>query len=168
MMDGIVCEYCGTHDSTPQRRCSACGAPLSRADTSEHVAIMTILQRVRQICKEYEDLGRCQMQETVVAKKLRNTRDAFRVPEDEKVIMLCDDTVLGTCKLGFAICEGGIFWRNHWSLPTKRTRLTWREFAEREIRVAKSNIALGSGDAIGAQIMGPAAAWNGWPTCSWI
>jgi hypothetical protein len=154
MTQDLVCEYCGTHYSAHQPHCSACGAALPRAGATRESAISSIVQCVREICQKYEDLGRCQMDESVAERKLRNARKAFRIAEDEKVIMLCDDTALGSNRLGFAICEGGVFWRNHWSLPTKRTRLTWSEFARREVTLEKNRIALGSGDAIGAQVMG--------------
>ena len=154
MAQDLVCEYCGTHYSVHQPHCSACGAALPRAGASEQAVALSIARRVRQVCQEYEDLGRCQMDETMAEKRLRNARQAFGIPDDETVIMLCDDTVLGNNRLGFAVCEGGIFWRNHWSLPTKHRRLTWSEFAGREVTLEKNRVALGGGDSIGAQVMG--------------
>lgn len=124
------------------------------ADPTEQAAAASIPERIRQICERYEDIERCCTDETIPTKKLRNAIEAFGIPEDETVIMLCDDTVLGSNKLAFAICESGIFWKNDWSVPTKRTRLTWGEFAQRDVKLEKTQIDLGRGDRIGVVVMG--------------
>ena len=124
------------------------------ADPTERAAAANIAQRIRQICEKCEDIERCHTDETAPIKKLRNAMEAFGIPEDEKVIMLCDDTVLGSNKSGFAICESGIFWKNDWSVPTKRTRLTWSKFAQRDVKLEKMQIDLGRGDRIGVAAIG--------------
>lgn len=153
MTQSFVCEYCGTHYSIHQPHCSSCGASLRNANPAEQ-AIAGIPQRIRQVCEKHEDLERCHTDATVPTKKLRNAREALGIPEDEKVVMLCDDTVLGSSELGFAICQTGIFWKNAWSLPTKRKRLTWSEFAQRDVRLEKTHIGLGRGDKIGVGVVG--------------
>jgi len=51
--------------------------------------------------------------------------------------------------VGFAICAGGLYWKNDWSVDTKRTFLSWDVFAEREISLDGYHIQLGRGDSIG-------------------
>ncbi len=47
-------------------------------------------------------------------KKLKNASEAFLFPEkDEKIILIADQTVFGSCKEGFAITEKGIYWKAH-------------------------------------------------------
>lgn len=60
-----------------------------------------------------------------------------------------DDTLLGTNREGFAVCESGLYWRNDWTSNSKRTYLSWDEFANRSIKLKDMEIKLGRGDTIG-------------------
>ena len=47
-------------------------------------------------------------------KKLKNASQAFLFPDkDEKIMLIADQTVFGSCKEGFAITEKGIYWKAH-------------------------------------------------------
>jgi len=47
-------------------------------------------------------------------KKLKNASQAFLFPEkDEKIMLIADQTVFGSCKEGFALTEKGIYWKAH-------------------------------------------------------
>lgn len=47
-------------------------------------------------------------------KKLKNASQAFLFPDkDEKIILIADQTVFGSCKEGFAMTEKGLYWKAH-------------------------------------------------------
>lgn len=47
-------------------------------------------------------------------KKLKNASNAFLFPEkDEKIMLIADQTVFGSCKEGFALTEKAIYWKAH-------------------------------------------------------
>jgi hypothetical protein len=46
------------------------------------------------------------------------------------------------------VCETGLYWRNAWDTPTKRTKLSWKQYVEREIASAEYTIELGRGDSM--------------------
>ena len=59
---------------------------------------------------------------------IKKARKNFEIPASEKAYLICDNTVLGTCKTGFAICESGIYSRQ------KQLRyISWAEFKTTEI-----------------------------------
>ena len=46
--------------------------------------------------------------------KLKNASKAFLFPDkDEKIMLIMDQTVFGSCKEGFAMTEKGIYWKAH-------------------------------------------------------
>ena len=48
--------------------------------------------------------------------KLKNASESFLFPQrDEKIILICDQTVLGSCKEGFAFTDIGLFWKAHFN-----------------------------------------------------
>lgn len=70
--------------------------------------------------------------ETIPEKKLNNAKSHLPIPDTERVVALIDATAFGSSKLGLAICEGGIYWRNNWATKTNRTFLSWDEFSASE------------------------------------
>lgn len=81
-------------------------------------------------------------------------REHFNIAENEEIIMVYDDTIFSNNKVGFAICAGGLYWKNDWAVDTNRTFLNWQAFAEREIVLEGYHIQLGRGDAIGMSGIG--------------
>lgn len=52
--------------------------------------------------------------------KLRNSSKAFLFPEkDEKILLITDQTIFGSCKEGFALTEKGIYWKAHFEKAKK-------------------------------------------------
>lgn len=46
--------------------------------------------------------------------KLKNAGRSFLFPEkNEKIMLICDQSILGSCKEGFALTEAGIYWKAH-------------------------------------------------------
>ncbi len=107
------------------------------------------LEKLHEICNAYGEIPDFYMSEAMPVKKERNARECFKIPGDERIIFLCDATVFGSCKLGFAVCEKGLYWAVDWTTDTKRTFLTWKEFATREIVLNEYTVSLGEGDNIG-------------------
>ncbi|MFK8101398.1 MAG: zinc ribbon domain-containing protein [Saprospiraceae bacterium] len=48
--------------------------------------------------------------------KLKNASSSFLFPQrDEKIVIICDQTILGSCKEGFALTELGLYWKAHFN-----------------------------------------------------
>lgn len=46
--------------------------------------------------------------------KLKNAGRSFLFPEkNEKILLICDQSILGSCKEGFALTEKGLYWKAH-------------------------------------------------------
>lgn len=157
MAGQVVCSYCGVVGYVAERKCLVCGAPLPIVIRNDKVSEVStnllggeMVVQMREICAKYEEIESCYTADTIPDKKLRNARAAFGIAAAEPVILVYDGTVFGNNKLGFAICESGLYWRNDWATPTKRTYLAWDEYKEREIRTKKKElyISLGRGDKI--------------------
>ena len=60
--------------------------------------------------------------------KLKNASMSFLFPRnDEKILLICDQTVFGSCKEGFALTEEAIYWKAHFE---KAQKVTYRELQE--------------------------------------
>jgi len=52
--------------------------------------------------------------------KLKNAGRSFLFPEkNEKILLICDQSILGSCKEGFALTEKGLYWKAHLQNPRK-------------------------------------------------
>lgn len=52
--------------------------------------------------------------------KLRNSSKAFLFPEkDEKIMLITDQTIFGSCKEGFSLTEKGLYWKAHFEKAKK-------------------------------------------------
>ncbi len=57
---------------------------------------------------------------TMPVKKLRNASIAFLFPaKDEKIMLIADQTIFGSCKEGFSLTEKGIYWKAHFEKANK-------------------------------------------------
>lgn len=79
------------------------------------------------VCAKYTGAN-YYVDELIPQKKLSNARSRFPIPDTERVVALLDTTVFGSNKIGMAVCESGIRWRNT-NAQTNKTRLSWDEFA---------------------------------------
>ncbi len=111
-------------------------------DLNEIVLPETIL-KYQNIKEEDIDLGQMIMdyldfgneEETVYTdfvampfQKLKNATDSFLFPhKEEKILFICDQTVLGSLKEGFALTEAAIYWKAHFE-PAQS--FTFPEIAE--------------------------------------
>jgi hypothetical protein len=143
------CDYCGVQFLEHQPTCSKCGALIKVITTS-----VASTEMLRMICIKYDGTLKLYLDDSISPQRLATARERFNVPADEVVVMLYDDTLFGNNRLGFAICSGGLYWRNDWAVPSKRRFLTWPAFAERTIVLEKWSIDLGRGDQIGMAGMG--------------
>lgn len=140
----FTCTYCGAQFTEHKPNCPNCGALIKAAPAAEAGA-----DAIRGICLGFEGLNSLYIDEAIDAKRMATVRENFNIPEGEKIIMVYDDTILGNNKLGFAICSGGLYWKNDWAVETKRSRLSWDEFAKRELKLVQYQISLGKGDNLG-------------------
>jgi hypothetical protein len=152
MTEKINCPYCGIIGTLDERRCLSCGAPFSIPTGPEEEDLLgqNLVDQIRDACTAYEEIESCHIKETIPERKLENAKAAFEIAEEDDVILVYDGTVFGNNKLGFAICKSGIYWKNDWTTPTKRTYLDWNEYKERNIKKKKKDfhISLGQGDKI--------------------
>lgn len=150
MTTTLICRYCDRAMAQTEPYCPSCGAPLSAAKAAQDTQPDTPpgADTIRQICSQFEDVDCCYLDETIPAKKRKNARNAFKIPANETMIMLCDATVFGSAKLGFAICQAGLYWKNDWTTPTKRTYLSWSDFGQRSLTLDDSALQLERGDQI--------------------
>lgn len=50
--------------------------------------------------------------------KIRNAAQSFlHADRKEKIFLLCDQTIFGSCKEGFAMTEQGLYWKAHFNKP---------------------------------------------------
>jgi hypothetical protein len=151
----FTCKYCGTEFLEHQPNCPNCGAPIK---ISESKGKKGEPKSIREVCIKYEEVRNLYLDETIDSKRMATVREQFNIPANETIIMVYDDTIFGNNKLGFAICAGGLYWKNDWSVETKRTFLNWEAFAEREVELDTYHIKLGRGDAIGTAGVGDSDA----------
>ncbi len=116
---------------------------------------LDLVDEIRAVCLRFQGLERLYLAEAIDAKRMQNARKAMRIPPQETVILLYDDSLLENNKVGFAVCAGGLYWRNDWSVSSRRTRLPWEEFARRK-RIEEKDLAvdLTRGDRIGIAVLG--------------
>lgn len=84
-----------------------------------------------QICVKYTG-DRYYVAEAIPSSKLINARLSFPVPQNKQIVALLDTTVFGSGKLGLAISETGLRWRNGlntWAKGPKQVFLPWNKFA---------------------------------------
>ncbi|MCP4140963.1 MAG: hypothetical protein GY755_11865 [Chloroflexi bacterium] len=148
-----ICAYCETRNPIENSHCLSCGAVIESSINFESKAITQDLsEKILEICEKYEEYDWCHSFDTANKKKLEKAIKSFEIPKGEKLLMLYDDTVFGSNKHGFALCREGIYWRNSWDTPTKRTKLMWKKFSERKIELKELAIELGRGDRISVSI----------------
>lgn len=86
---------------------------------------------VAQSCRRYNGLS---LQSFHIGPRLSKrlvsrARASFLIPDFEKLSVVCDNTVFGSCERGFAIGEHGIYWRNEPGTYSSRHALSWPELA---------------------------------------
>jgi hypothetical protein len=151
------CNYCGAQFMEHKTNCPNCGAlikavaveEIEHGDGANIKAAHRDVKSLRAICVNFEEIRNLHIDETISAKRLKTVRNRFSIPTGETLIMVYDDTLLGSNKTGFAICQGGLYWKNDWAVETKRNFLSWQDFAERSISLDGYAISLGRGDRLG-------------------
>jgi hypothetical protein len=151
------CNHCGAQFLEHKTNCPDCGAlikaiPLAEIDLPGRETVKTgdgLISSIRAICTGFEEIQRLRIDDTIDQKRMKTVRYEFNIPTDERVIMVYDDTLWGNNKKGFAICQGGLYWKNDWAVETKRSFLSWQDFTERSITLDGLNISLDRGDRLG-------------------
>ncbi|GAB4503742.1 MAG: hypothetical protein Fur0043_07340 [Anaerolineales bacterium] len=99
-----------------------------------------LAEAIRAVCLRFRTVERLYLAEDIDAPRMRNIRKAMHIPEQETVILLYDDSLLENNKVGFAVCTGGLYWKNDWTVGSRHTHLAWDEFARRK-RIQEKNLA---------------------------
>lgn len=82
-------------------------------------------------------------------RKVRNAREAMRIPPDEGVLALADATVFRSGKEGVVVGTRGIYWRNGFlDGGNENGRLTWEALARTRVARASGLVILGEQDWI--------------------
>lgn len=148
----FTCSYCGTQFTEHKPNCSNCGAAikLDSAGGKKITDKESIHTLIYKICDQYQGEESIYFDDTVNAARMKNAVSHLNIPAGEPVIMLYDDTVFNSSnKIGFAICPQGLYWKNDWTVETKRNYPSWEDFAKRDIKLNGLQIDLGKGDNIG-------------------
>ena len=156
------CDYCGAQFLEHKSNCPHCGAFIKATPVSGSVqtgeagvkAASGEIKAIREACVQFEGTKGLYIDETIDARRMQAVRQHFKIPEEETVIMVYDDTLFGNNKKGFAICAGGLYWKNDWTVESRRSFLTWQDFAERSIHLNEFVISLERGDQIGTAGIG--------------
>ncbi len=148
----FTCTYCGTQLMEHKPNCPNCGAAIKidLPQTKTHADQSTAYAAIYEICNQHQGSNSTYFDDSINAARMKNAVSNLNIPASEKIIMLYDDTIFNSNnKVGFAICGQGIYWKNDWSVDTKRNYLAWSEFAKREIERDGLHVSLGKGDRIG-------------------
>ena len=88
--------------------------------------ILDFLDFANEPDKVYTDFFR------IPERKVRNASQSFLFPQaDEKVFFICDQTVFGSCKEGFAMTDRGLYWKSHFN-PAQQVQYADLENIRRE------------------------------------
>ena len=148
----VICSYCFVKSPADERICPSCGAPLPvktvYAQKPESKADM--LDEIKKACEEYEGFDYWKPVVALSQGRIRKVYRELNIPQEERLLIFYDNSVLERSKNGFAVGEAGLYWENAWFTSTNRHKLSWRELVEREIKVdVKEQIVdLGRGDLI--------------------
>lgn len=150
-MTDIICPKCGAIIESSESRthgiCPYCDSEfLLDPQKMKHVEKMrrekfglknNYLDIIRDICVSHKFDGENYIYFGESLKKKRvfkKIQKYFLVPKEDDAYFICDTTVLGTRKLGFALCDSGIFYcENKFK---KCGKIEWLDFKELKIYAA--------------------------------
>lgn len=101
------------------------------------------MDTVRNICKNVS-LNRVLTWINMPRYKLNTIKTQLGISDDE-IILFYDSTLLGSGKVGLAICDNGIFWRNAFESPRY---LSWKLFKKAQITTSDSYLYIGEENKI--------------------
>ncbi len=132
------CASCETTWELASIRCPDCGTRLGDqpGGTSLHA-----------ICESAVGMASFYVGEDVPEKKAKNVYEHYPIGDDE-LLLLIDATVFGSAKIGVALGRKGIYWNTDWITGSKRHKLTWKQFAKRDLERVGLSLHLGKGDVI--------------------
>lgn len=84
-----------------------------------------------QICLKYK-CNELYISNTVDKDKLRNVRIEYKIPKDESIAAIFDNTVFGNAKNGWAVCGNGIYYNNPWFTGKDTGHISWEELCDAE------------------------------------
>jgi len=85
--------------------------------------------------------------EAIPKKQLANFRKARKIPDTEHIIAFVNAAVFKSGKKGLAIGTSGVYWKNSWTIASRKKYLSWEEFAGVSIqKLNKTTVQLGRGN----------------------
>ncbi|MBA7540275.1 hypothetical protein ES705_32570 [subsurface metagenome] len=101
--------------------------------------------KILEICKKYKHISSIYLYGNIPEKKIVNAIKEYEIPDGEPVLLLVDSTIFGSAKVGFALCENGVYWNTSWLVDTTLNYISWEDFSGKEIYLDESEIDFGSG-----------------------
>ncbi|WP_043931127.1 GYF domain-containing protein [Bacillus sp. EB01] len=125
------------------------GLEVDRPVLSDEPAGSIDLEGIRRICEDFSGPS-YYVAELIPAKKLEAARENYSIPDSDEVIALVDATVFGSAKNGLAICTGGLYWDNDWTIVSHKNSVSWNEFRTATIQIkGKWELEIGEGCVFG-------------------
>lgn len=75
-----------------------------------------------------------------LSKKEQAARKHFHVPDGEAIALILDTTILGSCKVGLALCNTGIYYRDE---RGERGHISWKELDKFKVDFDGSVLTIG-------------------------
>lgn len=151
----LKCPNCGAAYTENEFFCQNCGHALKQNVTNttalSDITAMSEYSRIAQsVClanpidSQYVVIGRGLREDT--CPKYSKAQQNFRIPAGEDAYLIYDNTVLGSCKTGFAICPTGIYCNYGAAIE----KLGWKDFLQANIEIKSfGSLYLGRGSFTG-------------------
>lgn len=95
-------------------------------------------ERIAEICASKKDGSLYwEVGNPIHSKKEKNARRYFEIPQDEKIYLIFDSTILGGCQKGIAVCSTGVYFSEN-----GLGYLDWKTFKQVPVSAGKTNIKL--------------------------
>ena len=86
--------------------------------------------------------------------KLKNATQSFLFPEkNEKILLICDQTIMTSCKEGFAMTERGIYWRSPFSKPKAVYFSTLKQLERKEDWITINNLFFNANKTLNVKML---------------
>lgn len=73
------------------------------------------------------------------SRKYQKAKDSFNIPDNEDIFLIYDDTVLGSCAKGFALCTSGCYYSGDMN---RKGYIPWERFASINISTCFGGIVI--------------------------
>ncbi len=111
---------------------------------------MNLKKIVVDVCSFFSG-DRIFVENNLTEKRLENAKINYKIPYNEEIYGIIDNTILFSCKYGLAFTNMGLYWKNDWTTKSNKTNITWNEFLDAVIdSYDKTNVEIGYGNLFNA------------------